>query len=525
VISLWLPRFATDRLCRSRPGWRDSPFATVAAAHGRLLVGAASRAAEDLGVVPGLPLAAARAVVPDLLTVPAEPDADAAALAALAAWCGRYSPWTAPEPASLAGPLGGGAGAWLEATGCAHLFGGEAALLADLAGRLRRIGYAARAAVADTPGAAWAAARYGADDGPGGGPVVAPGGARAALAALPVAALRLPPAVVAGLEGLGLRRIGALYDIPRASLAARCGAAVAARLDAALGAVHEPISPAPPPAVHVERLAFAEPIGRPEDVAAGLDRLLAGLCAGLEAAQAGARELVLWLYRPDGGVERLAVGTSRPNRTPAHLARLFAERLDGLDLGFGFEAMRLDAAVAEPLGPVQPRLDGNGLDGGADGAGTDALDALVDRLSNRLGADRVRRMRPRQSHLPERAVETAPALRAAPAAAGAAWSPPGAPPRPLRLLPRPEPIEAMAPVPDDPPVMFRWRRVVHRVVRAEGPERIAPEWWRGGAPDDGALRDYYRVEDTAGGRYWLYRQGLYRDGAPPPSWFLHGVFG
>jgi protein ImuB len=447
--------------------------------------------------------------------VPAEPAADAQALAALAAWCGRYTPWTAVEPAGLAGPLGGAAGVWLEATGCAHLFGGEEALLADLTDRLHRIGYAARTAIADTPGAAWAAARYGADD----GLVVAPGGARAALAALPVAALRLPPAAVAGLEGLGLRRIGDLYDIPRAALAARYGAAVAGRLDAALGAVHEPISPAPPPTDHVARLAFAEPIGRPEDIAAGLDRLLAALCAGLEAAQAGARELVLWLYRPDGGCERIAVGTSRPNRTPAHLARLFAEHLEPVDLGFGFEAMRLDAAVVEPLGPVQPDFEA-----GAATAGATGLDALIDRLSNRLGAAQVRRLQPQASHLPERAVQTVPALAAAPPAAAAAWTPPGAPPRPLRLLPRPEPVEAVAPVPDDPPVMFRWRRVVHRVARAEGPERIAPEWWRDGAPDDGSLRDYYRVEDTAGGRYWLYREGLYRDGAAP-SWFLHGVFG
>ncbi len=502
-------------------------------------VAAANRAAAVTGgIVPGLALADARTRLPDLRVVAAAPEDDRRALAALADGCGRYTPWTALDSGGLGAALGADYGLWLDITGCAHLFGGEAALLEALLRRLAGFGFAARAAVAETPGAAWAMARYG---GGTGCIVVPPGGGRAALAALPPAALRLTAAEVEGLERLGLRRIEALYDLPRGALTKRFDARLVRRLDQALGHLAEPISPRRAVAPYLARLAFAEPIGGAEAIAAASRRLLGALEGQLARAGRGARRLELSLYRVDGTVVRAEVGTSAPVREPDHLMGLLGEKLDGLDAGFGVELITLAAPVSERLAAAQLDLDGvaraQGAQGaqrapagqgaaggaGAGGAGADdtaELGRLVDRLGNRFGLRNVLRFAPRQSHVPERAAVPVEAL-----APPAPWSWPTGKARPLRLLPRPEAIEAVAMVPDDPPMMFRWRRVLHRVAKADGPERIAAEWWRRAqAGREDAVRDYYRVEDEQGRRFWLYRDGLYRPGASP-HWYLHGLFG
>lgn len=509
VVSLWLPRFATDRLRRT--AGRDSrrqPLATVEARDGRLLLAGLDRAAAAVGLYPGQPLGDARAILPVLRSLPANPAAERRALARLAGWCGRYTPWTAPLPAAAGD---GGGGIWLDIAGCAHLFGGEAALAEDLVARLAAAGYETRAAIADTPGAAWAVCRFATDEA---APIaiVPSGGARRALAPLPAAALRLAPETVAALDALGLRSVAALLDLPRGALAERFGNGIAARLDAALGAVDEPIAPRAPQTPCFARIDFAEPVGRAEDIVAALDRLLEDLVGDLERAGSGARRLELSLFEPIGDVRRFAVGTGRASRDAGHLSRLFAAPLDSFETACGIDAMTLAAAVTEPLAASQTAFHESEA-GGDTGA-------LIDRLANRLGSGRVLRFAPRESHLPERAAVATPALDR-PVETPAAWP---AAPRPIRLLAPPEPIEAVAPVPDDPPVMFRWRRVRRRVVHAEGPERIAPEWWlRPGSEDACALRDYYRVEDEDGRRYWLFRQGLYRPDAPP-AWFIHGLF-
>ena len=499
----------------------------MAEAGGRRVLYAVDPAAQRAGLRPGMVLADARAQVPALETLPARLREDKAELARLAAWCNRYSPWTAAEdpavdgaagdPAALALEQAGAAGLWLDATGCAHLFGGEAAMLQDMVGRIGRLGFAARAAMADTPGGAWAVARYA--EGAASSIVVPPGTARTALAALPVAALRLPPADAAGLRGLGLRTISDLYDLPRAPLAARFGEGIARRLDAALGTAPESISPAPPAAPHRVRHAFAEPIGRLEDIAAALDLLCDSLCDGLARAGMGARRVGLALYRPDGTLARLGIGTARASRDPRHLARLFARHLETVDPGFGIEDMLLAAEKVEPLGAAQLGLARKAGSRETPRAATDSADALIDRLANRLGADSVLRLQAQDSHWPERASALVPVIgsRPAPATALPACL------RPARLLCPPEPVEAVAET-GGPPALFRWRRAVHRIVRAEGPERIAPEWWR---DDAAATRDYYRVEDSDGRRYWLYREesGEHTPPSGVPAWFLHGVFG
>ncbi|MFQ5764274.1 MAG: hypothetical protein ACE5GT_05045, partial [Rhodospirillales bacterium] len=532
VVSLWLPRFATDRLARRlaaaprpRADWRSRPLATVTDNNGGGRgIAAVNRAAEVAGVRPGLPLADARALAPAFHAADADPVADRRALDGLAAWCGRYAPWTAADGDGPGGH-GGAGGIWLDVGGAAHLLGGEEALLEDLTGRVCGLGFHCAAALADTPGAAWAVARF-ATNGNGDLVIVPAGGAARALAPLPVAALRLPAAVVEGLGRMGLRHAGDLTALPRGPLTRRFGGLVVRRLDQALGRTPEPLFPRSPAAPVRVRLAFAEPVGRRDDIASATRRLIGAVCDRLAEAHRGARRLELALYRVDGTVAGAAVGTSRPVRDADHLERLFADKLDRLDAGFGVEVMTLAVAAADPLPPAQAVLDA-----GPEAPAADALARLIDRLGNRLGRKRILGLKPRASHLPERACRAVPFMGAAeaagarPAAGNAGKSPDR--PRPLHLLPWPEPIEAMAPVPDHAPVMFRWRRRQYRVARADGPERIAPEWWRE-APEDlrsggERTRDYYRIEDEAGGRFWVFREGPYRPGVAP-RWYLHGVF-
>jgi protein ImuB len=459
--------------------------------------------AEAGGVGAGLPLADARAVLPHLKIIEHEPAADFRALARLAGWAERYTPWTQIDH----GDEGAGAGLWLDLTGCAHLFGGEAALLRDLTTRLGRQGFVACAGLADTPGAAWALARYGSNA----NRIAPEGGTRETLASVPVAALRLASADADGLARLGFRRIGDLYGLPRASLTRRFGARTVLRLDQALGGAEESISPRRPETPHCVRRLFAEPISAFETIAAAVKRLLTELKPLLEADGMGVRRLELVCHRVDDTLYGTEIGTSRPTRDPDHLFRLFALKLDRIDPGFGIEAMTLIALRAEPMDPRQLGLEARAA--AADGAGD--LAGLIDRIAGRLGADPVRRLDPCDSHWPERAQAAVPVF--APAS-NAVWLQGKA--RPPLLLNRPEPIEALAILPDSPPSQFRWRRRVHRVRAAEGPERFAPEWWRDSVS---RTRDYYRVEDADGRRFWLFREGLYGEEGSAPRWWMHGM--
>ena len=461
--------------------------------------------AERAGLRVAMPLAQARAMHPDLVAVEEDAAADAHLLARIADWCRRYTPLTALDSPD---------GVLLDIAGCAHLFGGEAALIADLAARVTGFGFAVRVGVADTIGAAWAAARF------AHATTIAPGAERAALAPLPLKALRIPEETAAGLHRVGFKRVGDIMDVARAPLAARFGADLLRQLDRALGREREPLQPRLPVAPYVAEQPFAEPIAREEDVLAVAERLAHRLSLMLERRGEGMRRIELELFRTDGQVFRIAAATSRPIRDVRAVRALFSERLaalaDPLDPGFGFDLARLNVLTAEPCPPQQAALDETQDDGD--------LDRLVDRLSARLGARRVTRLIAQDSHIPELAAVSVPAQ-----AAGAEHGWPafrsfraatGLSPRPLRLLTRPEPIEAIASVPDGPPLRFRWRRALHEVASAEGPERIEGAWW---SEDAGPARDYFRVEDAAGHRLWIFRAGLYRDTAIP-SWFLHGLF-
>lgn len=491
--------------------------------HGALRVVAANAPAQSVGIGPGMPLADANALFPGLAVEPHDARGEAKTLQELSVACSRYTPWAAVDADGglRAGQTDGSAGIWLDVTGCDHLFGGEQILLDDLIRRVSKAGYHARAAIADTPGAAWALARYGRFE-RGRNSLIAPSGAhRDALIPLPAAALRLDNTALAHLDHVGLRRIGDFVDMPRAPLTARFGETVVTRLDQALGFLEEPISPNRTEVHYHSRLAFAEPIGRIEDVALVLEKLLETLCGRFKDGNLGARRLEFILYRVDNTLAKAVIGTSRPSRDPLHLARLFRDKLDGLYLGFGVEVAALIATATAPQEATQPDLDGQNADIREDAA------QLVDRLSGRFGVRNVARLKPVSTYIPERAgYEVAAAKSLALKQKPDVWREDETrpQPRPLQLLSQPMPIDVMAPVPDGPPVMFRWRKRQHRIAGASGPERIAPEWWRlEGQPLTPEIRDYYRIEDQDGRRFWVYREGLYRPDKLP-RWYLHGFF-
>lgn len=509
-LALWLPFLATDRLRRKRDcaAPADGPFALVETVRSALRLAAVDRRAAALGLAAGLTLADARARVPDLAVADADPAADRRFLEDLAGLCDRWTPLVALDAATDAAPDG----LMLDITGCAHLFGGEAALRDAAATRLAALGLAVRAAVAGTPDAARALARFGRTR------LAPPGRDADAARRLPIAALEERPEVQVALSRAGLASLGDLADRPSAALAARFGADLPRRLARLLGREDRRIVPLrAPPACMVER-HFPEPLQRADGIEAVLEGLLAAVARILEARGQGGRSFEAGLFHTDGRVRRLTVATGRPTRDGAAVLRLFRERIatlaDPIDPGYGFDVIRLAVPVAEPLIPAAPDLDGRA-------AGQEAVADLVDRLATRLGPDRVLRMAARDSHHPDR---EAVLLPWGAAAGSAGWRPTGPdepPARPLQLFDPPQPVETIAEVPDGPPIRFRWRRVLHQITRAEGPERIAPEWWRDGS--DAPIRDYYRVEDSEGRRFWVFREGLYGTGERP-RWFLHGLF-
>jgi protein ImuB len=462
---------------------------------------AADAAAHAAGLHVGMPATKAQALVRDLVIRDADPEADAQALDRLALWMRqRFAPIVAADPPN---------GIVIDSTGADHLHGGEAAMLTTLVERLADVGLRARAAIADTWGAAHALARFAARP----GYVSEKGHAASDAAALPIAALRLAPELVDALRVLGFERIGDLLAQPRAPLTLRFGPELGRRLDQATGEVAEPIEPIHPEELIEMRRAFAEPIGAAETIARYIGKLAAQLCDALEQRGLGARRLDLICHRVDNRAQAVRVGTGLPLRDAKRMTRLLCDKIETIDPGFGIEVMTLAAIVTEPLAPKQvpsSLIEETEPD----------VSGLIDLLANRVGERNLYRIAPVASDVPERAVCHIPAL--APET-GAEW--PGHWPRPSRLLARPEPIETIALLPDHPPVSFTWRGMRRRVERADGPERVFGEWWKRD-PELAAVRDYFRVEDDAGERYWVFRAG---DGEDPLTgsqrWFLHGIFG
>jgi protein ImuB len=544
ILSLWFPRLAAERARRIRREALPGPLAVVGERGGAQVLTSLTAEAEGEGLFRGQPLRDAGAMCPALLTHPEEAEGEAAFLAALRRWAGKFSPWVAEEPPEAL---------VIDLSGCAHLFGGEEALLEVATGDCAALGLTVRAGIADTIGGAWALARHGTGRGGGAGPARSgdaieqearatrsraavrrrrppgAGEARAAtaiapsghlhevLGPLPLTALRLPAETVEGLSRLGLRRVADLAGMPRAGLARRFGADTLRRLDQALGLVPEPVSAAAAPPVFAVRLSFPDPIGLPADIEAGMDRLLPALCARLAARGRGARRVVLQALRTDGRVEAVEVGLARATDRVERIRPLLALKLDRIDPGFGIDRLRLTAPLTEPVAAVQHRgpLVGGPAPAtpGAQAAG--ALEDLIGRMGARLGAEAVTRLHPADSHIPGKTATVMAAAWSEPSPAP--WPAPHGP-RPLQFF-APEPVGA--PAEPTPPATFRWRRrdLVTRV--AVGPERILPEWWLDDPAWRSGPRDYWRIEVQGGERLWLfYAHG----GEVSGGWFAQGRF-
>ncbi len=491
----------------------DGPGIVVAKQNNALQISALNDAAAHFGLAVGLPLANARAICPQVTVYDADEAADAAALNALACWCDRFTPLVALDPPH---------GLLLDITGCAHLFGGEAAMMQLVCAILAAQGFTVSGAIAGTAVCARTLTRH------VHGRIVREGEETDAVRPLPVSALGADTAVVTGLRRAGLKTIGDVADRTRPEITARFGAGFTALLEQALGERDAPISPRKPVPDYIVEKRFAEPIATEAVISATLSGLAGMLVTAMARQGKGARQLEAGFFRTDGAVRTITVDTGQPVTRGEVIDRLFRERLealnDPLDPGFGFDLVRLTASRTEIVVQQQRDLDANVHD-------NDEVTALIDRIAARIGGKRVNVHLPQDTHIPECAVLTAPAQYHLNAAAQAVWparTVDEPPLRPLRLFERPEQIKVVAQVPDGPPARFVWRRATHAVIRVEGPERIAMEWWR----SQGAMltRDYFRVEDEEGLRFWLYRDGLFdevarKEGrAVPPNWFMHGLF-
>jgi protein ImuB len=510
IVALWFPRLSTDRIQRRRrmkqasPSPDAPPLVLAAKEKNALVIAGLDRKATALGLRVGQPLANARAMLPALEARTANEPADLKLLGRIADWCDRFTPFVALDPPR---------GLLLDVTGAAHLFGGEQAMLDTIRASLQGQGFAVRGGMAGTALAARALARY------RDGSIAASGDETNAIASLPVEALLLDPVTTHAFRRAGLKRVGQVAGRDRRELTARFGARMVFTLDSALGAADAPIRPrAPLPDYRAER-NFPEPIITEDIIRSTLAHLAGALSQVLEKRGEGARRLEAAFFRSDGIVRRIAVETGAPIRDPAIVERLFREKLDALadplDPGFGYDLIRLSASRAE-------RADVRPADFDADLNARAEIRFLVDRLSARFGAHRVLAFEPNDTHIPEAAWAAVPAQQAR--ATKIAWErirrPREAPRRPLRLFAKPEPVSVMAVVPAGAPLRFRWRQIQHHSAQTEGPERIAMEWWRSPEP----TRDYFRVEDREGRRYWLYRDGLFGRETGAPPWFLQGAF-
>jgi len=504
VVSLYFPTFPTDRYRRvlgDNAPPADEPLVLVGRQGSRREIVALNQAAGLLSLRKGMPVSKAQAMIRGLHVADHDLKGDLEALERLALWAlQRFSPIVAQDPPD---------GIVIDIAGADHLHGGEEAVLEKILSQIHAADLAAKAALADSWGAAHALARFHRHS----AVLVEPGEGKNIVANLPIAALRLPPLTIQALHTLGFETIGSLAAAPRATLTLRFGPEIGRRIDQAFGTLSEPIEPIRLEDITEVERSFGEPIGAADTIARYIEKLVIELVVALELEGMGAKRVDLLLYRVDSGIETVRVGTALPMRDSKRLSRMLTSKIETIDPGFGIERMRLCAVLAEPLDPKQ--MLSSLID-----EGDPDVSALVDILANRMGLGALYRFAPVASDVPERSVR-----KVAPMSEddGSDW--PSRWPRPTRLLTRPELIETLALLPDHPPVSFTWRGVRRKVKAADGPERIFGEWWKRDAELE-AVRDYFQVEDEGGSRYWIYRAGDGEDAATGShKWYLHGIFG
>lgn len=491
-MCIWLPLLATDSMAKRHPELKGKPFVLFGPQNRRMVITGASGGARAEGIVPGKVLADARSILPELEDFPDNPEATAKLLESLAEWCLRFSPIAAVDPPD---------GIMLDISGCAHLWGGEQPYLAHIISRLRKGGYETKGAIADTIGAAWALAHFGNNN------TIAPSSQQSTvLATLPPAALRVDPALLMRMEKLGFRQIGQFLTMPKSVLRRRFGDSLLLRLGQALGHEPEALKPVIPLLPYQERLPCLEAIRTATGIEIALRKLLDSLCDRLSKEGKGLRSGVLKGYRVDGNIQQISIGTSRASNNPEHLFRLFALKTPTIEPALGIELFVLEAPLVEEL-PRPQEVIWNTKGDRAQVA------ELLDTIAGKVGMAAIRRYLPKEHHWPERSIKATLSLDETPKTD---W--PTDKLRPLHLLAKPEPISVMVVLPDYPPLSFTHKGKAYRLVKSEGPERLEQEWWI----EDGQSRDYYRVEDENGARYWLFRSGQY--GRGDPEWFLHGFF-
>jgi protein ImuB len=491
---IWFRHLTTNWLTLRRPALQNTVFVFTAPVHGRVLITAASAAAEKEGICVGMPLADAKAIVPDLQAFNDKPGREEQLLRAIGKWCIRYTPCVAfQQPDSLI----------LDISGCAHLWGGETAYLKEILGRLRSMGYDVRMAIADTIGAAWAMAHYGPPN-----VVVEHRQQLRVLLSLPPSALRLEDQVLQKMHKLGLHQISSFIQMPRSVLRRRFGEGLLLRIAQAIGQEDEFIPYLEVQAPYHERLPCLEPIRTATGIEIAIRKLLEALCKRLAEEGMGIRSAVLKCYRIDGKLVQTEIGTNSPTHHTSHLFQLFELKIATIAPALGIELFTLDATKTEEIPPVQEAFWNE-----KSGLNDKHLTELLDRLSVKLGGNIIHRYLPDEHFWPERSIKKAVSIQEKPATD---WQ--NQRPRPTQLLGSPERIEVTAPIPDYPPMLFIYKGKKHPVSRADGPERIEREWWL----EKGEHRDYYCVEDEEGQRYWLFRSGHYS--GEQSQWFIHGFF-
>lgn len=492
-VSIWFRHLCTDWFSIRQGELHQKCFVLSAPVHGRMVVAAANALAQRHGIVKDMVIADARAVMPDLVVMDEIPDLIDKLLRRLAVWCIRFTPVVAVDPPD---------GLILDASGCSHLWGGDQRYMQAIGMKLNQRGYDVRLAMADTPGAAWALARYGTDN-----LVVDAGMHREAILSLPTQCLRLEQEAVDRLHRLGLHRVGQFIDMPRSSLLRRFGPGFLKRLDQVLGHEDELIQPVEVPEPYQERLPCLEPIATAGGIEYALNELLTKICQRLKGESKGLRSACFKAYRVDGKTVQIEIGTNKPSNHIGHLFRLFQLKIVEIEPGLGIELFVIEAKKVDEIQNYQETLWNE-----SDGLEDERLFEMLDRVYAKTGVKPVRYL-PAEHYWPERSCKIADSLAEEPAIP---WSKQGL--RPMLLYKVPVPIEVTAPIPDYPPMLFRYQGKLHRVVKADGPERIEQEWWL----QRGQHRDYYKVEDESGNRYWLFRSGHYDE--KESKWFMHGVF-
>ncbi|WP_276500823.1 Y-family DNA polymerase [Terrimonas pollutisoli] len=494
-VSIWFRYLTTDWFTLRQPGLCHLPFVLSAPSHGKIIITATNAIAETQEVLKGMAVADARVIIPSLQVADDRPGLADKLLHRLAEWCIRFSPCVAIDPPD---------GLLLDVSGCSHLWGGDELYLATIINRLQDRGYTVRAAMADTIGAAWAVARFGKESS-----VIKNSGQIHALLPLPPAALRLEMDAIERLEKLGLRQIKDFIHMPRSAIRRRFGNPFIIRLNQALGYEEEILQPVQPIELYQERLPCLEPIVTATGIEIALRRLLETLCHRLITEQKGLRLAHFKAYRVDGKMEQVSIGTIRPSHSVNHLFKLFEDKLCTIEPDLGIELFVLEAPKVEDHFAVQEKLWQH--IGGLDNL---TLSELLDRLAGKIGTNRIHRYIPDEHYWPERSIKLASSLDEKPIIP---WKTDR--PRPIQLLTKPEAIDVTAPIPDYPPMNFRYKGKLHKVIKSDGPERIEQEWWI----QEGQHRDYYSVEDEEGRRYWLFRSGHY-SAEKTYQWFMHGFF-